>query len=225
MIQITDPIVQFVNVGVELDSKPRLSGISFAIARGAFVYLHGQTGCGKSLVLKLIAGLATPTTGEVRVAGDAVNTFNDLQRRQLRRSIGIMSQEGLLLKDRTVFENVMLPTLAAGESYKEAKRRATEALTHCHIADLADYPPQELSYGQRQIACLARAVVNSPKLILADEPAAHLDMENAQQLMNLLGDFSLRGVPVIVASHLNVQPENIAVDSLKLTPTGVEVCD
>ena len=199
MIQITDPIVQFVNVGVELDGKPRLSGISFAIARGAFVYLHGQTGCGKSLVLKLIAGLATPTTGEVRVAGDAVNTFNDLL--------------GTVVAD------------AAGESYKEAKRRATEALTHCHIADLADYPPQELSYGQRQIACLARAVVNSPKLILADEPAAHLDMENAQQLMNLLGDFSLRGVPVIVASHLNVQPENIAVDSLKLTPTGVEVCD
>lgn len=154
MIQITDPIVQFVNVGVELDGKPRLSGISFAIARGAFVYLHGQTGCGKSLVLKLIAGLATPTTGEVRVAGDAVNTFNDLQRRQLRRSIGIMSQEGLLLKDRTVFENVMLPTLAAGESYKEAKRRATEALTHCHIADLADYHRRNCPTGNVRLRAL-----------------------------------------------------------------------
>ena len=225
MTPITSPIVEFIDVAVEIAGEARLSNISFAIPRGTFVYLHGQTGCGKSLILKLIAGVLTPSAGEVRVAGDVINDFTDSDRRQLRRSMGIMSQEGLLLDDRTVFDNVMLPALAADESYGEARQRAQKALARCHIEDLADYKPRELSHGQRQIACLARAVVNGPKLILADEPAAHLDVDNAQLLMNLLGEFSLGGVPVIVASHISVMPQNIAVDSLKLTATGVYVCD
>ncbi len=225
MTPLTAPIVEFVDVAVDIDGATRLSNISFSIPRGTFVYLHGQTGCGKSLVLKLIAGIITPSAGEVRVAGDVINDFSDTNRRQLRRSMGIMSQEGLLLNDRTVFDNVMLPALAADESYREAKHRAKEALERCRICELADARPQELSYGQRQIACLARAVVNGPKLILADEPAAHLDMDNAQLLMNLLGEFALGGVPVIVASHLSVMPQNILVESLRLTPSGVYLCD
>lgn len=225
MTPLTTPIVEFANVAVELDGVLRLSNISFAVPRGAFVCLHGQTGCGKSLVLKLIAGLIAPTAGEVRVAGDLINDFTEDQRQQMRRSMGIMSQEGLLLKDRTVLENVMLPALAAQESFGEAHQRALEALDHCRIRELAHARPQELSYGQRQIACLARAVVNTPRIILADEPVAHLDMENAQLLMDLLGEFSLGGVPVIVATHIGVEPGNVALDSLTLTPTGVYLCD
>lgn len=225
MTPLTTPIVEFTNVSVELDGEVRISNISFAIPRNTFVYMHGKTGCGKSLILKLIAGFLSPTAGEVHVAGDLVNDFNDYERRQLRRSIGIVNQEGLLLPNRTILENVMLPAIVSGSSFKNARVLAQTALKRCHLTDHADDYPQALSFGQRQIACLARAIMNSPKLILADEPVAHLDIETAQQLIDLLGECSLNGISVIMASHIDVLPENIYIKSLNLTPTGVYQCN
>ena len=212
------PLVEFENVAVGINGTTLFSNLSFAIQRGTFVCLRGQTGCGKSLILKLIAGIISPSEGKVRIAGDAINDLSDTNRQQIRHFMGFMSQESLLLNDRSVFENVMLPALAAGASYREAKRHAQEAIEHCQIQELSGAQPQELSHGQRQIACLARAVVNSPKIILADEPAAHLDVVHAQQLMNLLGEFALGGTSVIVASHLDILPQDVCVEMLQLTP-------
>ena len=193
------PLIELTNVAVDFDGKRRVSGITFSVNRGQFIYLTGPTGSGKSLVLKLIAGLLKPSAGEVRIGGDLVNNFTENQKMWMRRSMGIM-----------------LPALAADESYREARIRARHALQKCRIEDLADLYPAELSSGQRQMACLARAVVNDPVMILADEPAAHLDLTSAQELMNLLGSFSLGTVSVIVASHLQLLPANVSHKTIYL---------
>ena len=201
-----EPLVQLSHVFVEFDQLQVLRDVSVDIYRGEFVVLHGDTGCGKSTVLRLIAGLLNPTRGAVRVAGEDVQEFSTLQRRWLRRAIGLMLQNSPLLEDRTILENVMLPALAADASTDQARQQALAALSRCQI---------DLSSGQRQQVSLARAVVNQPVLILADEPAAHLDANNAQTVINLLGEFASAGVTVIVASHLLLAPRDIAYREVK----------
>ena len=210
-----DPLVQLSHVFVEFDKLQVLRDVSVNIYRGEFVVLHGDTGCGKSTVLRLIAGLLNPTRGAVKVAGEDVQDFTKLQRRWLRRAIGLMLQNSPLLEDRTILENVMLPALAAEASIEQARQQALAALSRCHMSEWAHNMPVDLSSGQKQQVCLARAVVNQPVLILADEPAAHLDANNAQTVINLLGEFASAGVTVIVASHLLLTPRDIAYREIK----------
>ena len=165
-----------------------------------------------------------PTSGEVVVAGDRVDSFSEMERRWLRRSMGLMMQDGRLLEDRTVHENVMLPALAAEESYAEARRRAFLALEKCGIGELAPALPGRLSAGEKQLALLARAVVNRPVVILADEPVAHLDEANAQALLALLAAFVRAGVTVVAASHEALPVAGTPVREITLaTPGAVEV--
>ena len=210
------PLFEFRQVGVSIDDVVRLENLSFSAFRGEFVLLHGATGSGKTLVLEMLSGLRKPTEGEVIVAGDRINDYNELERRSLRRSMGIMMQGGLLLEDRSVLENVLIPAVVAEESFREARARARIALEKCGLAALADLRPHELSAGQRQLAMLARAVVNRPALILADEPAAHLDDRNAQTLIDLLGMFAQAGVTVFLASHRIPRPRNVKVRVIEL---------
>ena len=184
-----ETLLELRNVTAAYDGRTVFENLSLSVGRGEFVLLHGNTGCGKSTVLRLLAGLERPTTGEIIVAGDRVDRFNEVQRRWLRRSMGLMVQEGLLLDDRSIHDNVMLPALAAEESFGEARSRALLALEKCGIAELATQLPRHLSAGQRQLVNLARAVVNRPVVILADEPVAHLDKSNARTLLDLLGAF------------------------------------
>jgi ABC-type ATPase involved in cell division len=211
------PLLTLRGVSVDFDGYTAIENLTLSVSRGEFVVLHGSTGSGKSTILKLIAGLVQPSEGSVTVAGDRVDLFDAAQRRWLRRSMGLMLPEGALLPDRSVLDNVMLPTLAAEENYSEARRRAMLALTKCGIADLADLRPSMLSGGQLQLAALARAVVNRPVLILADEPAAHLDEANSRTLINLLGAFSAAGVTVIVASHQHLAPEGVRSREITLS--------
>lgn len=204
-----NPLVELAHVFMDFGDLQVLRDVSVKIYRGEFVVLHGDTGCGKSTVLRLIAGLLNPTKGAVRVAGEDVQNFSVLQRRWLRRAIGLMMQDSPLLPDRTIIENVMLPALAAESTTVQARQQALAALSRCHMSELAYAMPIDLSAGQRQQVSLARAVVNLPVLILADEPAAHLDANNAQTLINLLGEFASAGVTVIVASHLLLAPRDI----------------
>ena len=216
MSMVNAPLIELVNASVDLNGERRLVGITFNVTRGEFVCLHGSTGSGKSLSLKLIAGLIRPSAGEVRVAGELINDFSERKKLWMRRSMGILVQDMQLLEDRSVLENVMLPALASEASFSEARKRARSALRKCRIAHLAQQFPWELSAGQKQLALLARAVVNHPVVILADEPAAHLDAENAQILMDLLGEFSLAGACVILASHLELVPRSVACRSIHL---------
>ena len=210
------PLFEFRRVGVSIDDVVRLENLSFSAFRGEFVLLHGATGSGKTLVLEMLSGLRKPTEGEVIVAGDRINDYNELERRSLRRSMGLLMQGGLLLEDRSVLENVLIPAVVAEESFREARARARIALEKCGLAALADLRPHELSAGQRQLAMLARAVVNRPALILADEPAAQLDDRNAQTLIDLLGMFAQAGVTVFLASHRIPRPRNVKVRVIEL---------
>lgn len=210
------PLFEFRQVGVSIDDVVRLENLSFSAFRGEFVLLHGATGSGKTLVLEMLSGLRKPTEGEVIVAGDRINDYNELERRSLRRSMGLLMQGGLLLEDRSVLENVLIPAVVAEESFREARARARIALEKCGLAVLADLRPHELSAGQRQLAMLARAVVNRPALILADEPAAQLDDRNAQTLIDLLGMFAQAGVTVFLASHRIPRPRNVKVRVIEL---------
>ena len=210
------PLFEFRQVGVSIDDVVRLENLSFSAFRGEFVLLHGATGSGKTLVLEMLSGLRKPTEGEVIVAGDRINDYNELERRSLRRSMGLLMQGGLLLEDRSVLENALIPAVVAEESFREARARARIALEKCGLAALADLRPHELSAGQRQLAMLARAVVNRPALILADEPAAQLDDRNAQTLIDLLGMFAQAGVTVFLASHRIPRPRNVKVRVIEL---------
>ena len=210
------PLFEFRQVGVSIDDVVRLENLSFSAFRGEFVLLHGATGSGKTLVLEMLSGLRKPTEGEVIVAGDRINDYNELERRSLRRSMGLLMQGGLLLEDRSVLENVLIPAVVAEESFREARARARIALEKCGLAALADLRPHELSAGQRQLAMLARAVVNRPALILADEPAAQLNDRNAQTLIDLLGMFAQAGVTVFLASHRIPRPRNVKVRVIEL---------
>ena len=147
MSETEAPLLQLNGVSVVYDGHAVIDGLSLEVGRGEFVVIHGSTGCGKSTILRLFAGLIDPTEGEVVVAGDRIDEFDEAQRRWLRRSMGLMMQEELLLEDRTVLENVMLPALAADETAQEARRRALLALNKCGAADLADLRPSSLSAG------------------------------------------------------------------------------
>ena len=153
---VPQPLLELHSTSVIIDGSVVVDRVSLTVGRGEFVLLRGPTGSGKSTVLKLLAGLVRPTSGEVIVAGDRVDHFNEMERRWLRRSMGLMMQDGRLLDDRTVHENVMLPALAAEESYAEARRRGFLALEKCGLAEHADAFPARLSAGQRQLALLAR---------------------------------------------------------------------
>lgn len=220
---MAEPLLELraVNV-VYANGFPALNRLSLRVSRGEFVLLHGATGCGKSTVLRLLAGLVRPSAGEVIVAGDRVDLFNAMQRRWLRRSMGLMMQESRLLDDRSVHENVMLPALAAEESFSEARRRALLALEKCGIGDLATLSPAALSAGQRQLVLLARAVVNRPVVILADEPVAHLDQENARTLLELLAAFVRAGVTVVAASHEHIAPVRVPFREMLLTTQSAQ---
>lgn len=213
------PLLELRHITIVYDDRPILKNFSMTAGRGEFVLLHGGTGSGKSTILRLLAGLSHPAEGEVYVAGDRVDRFRSDERRWLRRSMGLMMQESLLLADRSVLDNVMLPALVAEENYGEARRRAMLALEKCGIDRLAGSLPHRLSAGQKQLARLARAVVNRPAVILVDEPVAHLDQVNAETLLSLLEAFVTAGVTVLCASHDRISPKGVPMREIHLCGT------
>ena len=212
--------VELDRASVVFGRRVALSDVSLDISRGDFVVLQGPTGCGKSVILKLICGLILPTSGSVRIVGESTSSLTAEQRRTLRHAIGLMLQNMPLLEDRTILENVMLPAMAARQTTFEARRRATYALERCKMGEFARARPIDLSSGQRQVVSLARAVVNEPAIVLADEPAANLDGRTAQNLLNLLGEFSTYGITVVMSTHLSLVPENTPHRSVKFQAKG-----
>jgi cell division transport system ATP-binding protein len=209
----SEPFIEFDHVSKKRgEFRFALADVSFAVGRGEFVLLTGASGSGKSTVLQLRAAIEQPSSGRVRVGGEDLARLKPRALPLLRRSIGILPQELTLLGDRSVLANVMLPALAAGLTAREAEHRARAALArvgldggagsgHAGAIDVAPLRPRELSGGQKQRAVLARAIVNRPALLLADEPTAHLDPQAAGDLLLLLDEFTQAGVTVVMASH------------------------
>jgi cell division transport system ATP-binding protein len=183
-----------------------LTEVSFAVGRSEFLWVTGPSGAGKSTILRLIAGLDRASSGRVRVAGEDVATLTRRKLAFLRRSIGIVLQELVLLDDRSVLDNVMLPALASQFDPPEASRRAGAALERVGLDPkvVGALAPRELSGGAQQRVALARAVVNRPALVLADEPTSQLDADSAAGILHLLEQFAIAGVTVIFASHQDV---------------------
>src|SRR5512139_1093796 len=204
----TPPLVSFDRVTKLYDGgRAALTDATFALNRSEFVLLTGPSGAGKSTVLRLICGLESPTSGQVTVAGEDLARMRRRALPFLRRSLGVVLQNLMLLNDRSVLENVALPALAAGLSHADAHERALAALARVALEPaVGRVRPDALSGGEQQRVALARAIGNRPALVLADEPTAHLDEAGASHLLQLLEQFVVAGVTVMMATHGEAAP-------------------
>jgi cell division transport system ATP-binding protein len=178
-----------------------LKDVSFAIGPGELVFLTGRSGAGKSTVLKLIPAIERPSSGSVLVNGQNVARLKRSAIPYLRRNIGLVFQDQKLLYDRTVYDNVMLPLAFSDYPPKEAARRARAALDKVGLLERERANPIQLSGGEQQRLAIARAVVNRPSLLLADEPTANLDAESAARILDIFVAFHQVGVTVLISSH------------------------
>jgi ABC-type lipoprotein export system ATPase subunit len=164
-----------------------LKGVSLTVGEGEFVSIRGKSGAGKTTLLKIVGLLESPDGGEIKLLGRAVNGLGDEEKSRLRlHSIGFVFQFFNLIPSLTVLENIELPLALAGVGKHERRRRAGELLEYFGLTDLAGRFPETLSGGERQRVAVIRALANSPKIILADEPTSSIDDENSQLLMELL---------------------------------------
>ncbi|MCX7084113.1 MAG: lipoprotein-releasing ABC transporter ATP-binding protein LolD [Methylococcales bacterium] len=180
-----------------------LKGVDLSIQIGERVAIMGASGSGKSTLLHLLGGLDKATSGEVILAGFNLNKVNAIKLAKLRnRSLGFIYQSHHLLGEFTVLENVAMPLLIAGESVKQATIRATELLKRVGLGHRVEHKPGELSGGERQRAAVARALINNPGLILADEPTGNLDSKTADQIYQLMLELNQElQVSFLVVTH------------------------
>jgi cell division transport system ATP-binding protein len=178
-----------------------LYNVNLTLYEGEMAFLTGHSGAGKSTLLKLIAMLERPTEGELIVGGKATSKIPHALVPPYRRKIGMIFQDHHLLFDRSVYENVALPLLIAGMNHRDIKRRVHAALDKVSLLNKEKQNPRMLSAGEKQRVGIARAVVNKPTIILADEPTGNLDPELAQDIMYTFRQFNELGATVLVASH------------------------
>lgn len=178
-----------------------LNDASFSITTGEFVFIAGPSGAGKSTLLRLIAGLEAPDKGRITVNGQHLGDLSQRARPYLRRSVGVILQDTHLLFDRNTIENVLLPLAVVGEDPHLARTRARVALEKVGLIHKEYANPVELSGGEQQRLAIARAIVNRPAILIADEPTANLDRDTARRVMNVFKDFNHAGVTTLVATH------------------------
>ena len=178
-----------------------LSGIDLAVEKGEFVFLVGSTGSGKTTIFRLIIREMLPTDGVIIVDNWDVVKLPHQKISNLRKKIGIVFQDLKLLKDRTIFENVLLPLEVAGVNALDAGKKAMEMLEKVGIADHRDKFPIQLSGGELQRVAIARALILDPAILLADEPTGNLDTQTANGIIKLLLDFNEKGTTIVMATH------------------------
>jgi cell division transport system ATP-binding protein len=197
-----DTIVNLDNVNIFQSKNLILSNVSLNIDRGEFVYLIGRTGSGKSSLLKMLYGDIELVQGEATIAGFHLNHLKEKQVPFLRRKLGIVFQDFQLLTDRSVNNNLFFVLRATGWKEKEKMRvRVNEVLEKVGLTTKGFKMPHELSGGEQQRVVVARALLNDPDLILADEPTGNLDPETSEGIMKLLFDISKSGRAVVMATH------------------------
>lgn len=187
-----------------------LYNINLTLEAGEMVFITGHSGAGKSTLLKLVALLERPSKGEIVIGGRSLNKLTRQQIPNYRRRIGFVFQDPHLLYDRSVFDNVALPLRIGGMSLPEIRRRVTAALDKVGLSGREHTFPLMLSAGEKQRVGIARAMVNKPTIILADEPTGNLDPELAQDIMFTFSQFNELGTTVMIASH-----DHTLVDRMK----------
>ncbi len=195
-------MIQFTNVDKRYeDGHDALKQVSFSLSRGEMAFLTGHSGAGKSTLLKLIMLMERATKGQIVVGGQNLARIPARQIPYFRRHIGVVFQNHRLLFDRTIFDNVALPLEVAGANPRDIGKRVRAALDKVGLLSKEKLTPIQLSGGEQQRVGIARAVINKPPVLLADEPTGNLDPELSGEIMRLFEQFNQVGVTVLIASH------------------------
>lgn len=195
-------IIEFKSVSLYYeDDTEGLVDVNFKIAKGEFAFLVGGSGHGKSTVLKLIYRDAKATSGKVMVAGHDVSHLSRLGIARLRRRLGVVFQDFNLLEERTVKENLRFAMQVVDTPKSVMRRREAELLNQVGLSDRKEAFPKQLSGGEQQRLCIARALINNPPILLADEPTGNLDPKTSMEIMKLLEEINLKGTTILMATH------------------------
>ena len=178
-----------------------LNGVNLRIRKGEFVFIVGSSGSGKTTLFKLLLKELEPTSGKIYINSQNIGRLRRRKIPKMRRGIGVVFQDFRLLKDRNVYENIAFAQRVIGKPAKVIKESVPQMLTLVGLADKAESMPNELYGGEQQRVSLARALVNNPPVLLADEPTGNLDPVNAWEIMKLLEDINKRGTTVVVVTH------------------------
>lgn len=194
--------IKFQRVGKKYESgQEALSQVSFHLHQGEMAFLTGHSGAGKSTLMKLMMMIERQTSGQILVDGVDLRTLSRRAIPQHRRRVGVVFQNHQLLFDRSIFHNVALPLQVGGADPQQIAKRVRAALDKVGLLDKEKQNPMALSGGEQQRVGIARAVVNKPQLLLADEPTGNLDPKLSSEIMNLFQEFNRVGVTVMIASH------------------------
>ncbi|WP_343502806.1 cell division ATP-binding protein FtsE [Alloyangia pacifica] len=225
-------MIELDNVAYSYGGGELLSGLTLRLAPGSFHFLTGPSGAGKTTLLKLCYGALVPTAGHARLFGEDVRRMDRDAIALSRRRIGVVHQDCQFLDHLSVAENVALPLTVAGEGGSDLEQNLIELMTWVGLKSRADALPPELSGGERQRAALARAVIMSPEVILADEPTGNVDWEMSQRLLRLLVELNRMGKTILIATHdlglirsakTQVQTRVLRISNRRLQAAGVDL--
>ena len=200
--KMNKPIINLEGVDIHQMNHQVFSNITLKVNAGDFLYLIGETGSGKSSLLKVLYGELKVSAGNISLTDIDLNKIKAKEIPNLRRKLGIVFQDFQLLSDRTVFENLSFVLKATGWKDKtKISTRINEVLDSVHLSDVKDKMPYALSGGEQQRAAIARALLNHPEIILADEPTGNLDPEKSNKIIELLQEINAQGTTVLIATH------------------------
>jgi cell division transport system ATP-binding protein len=194
-------MIELKNVSVSFDNQRVLDGINFSMKQSEFVYLVGQTGMGKSTLLRLMYFDILPSSGTVRIASYDSASITNRQIPRIRRRLGIVFQDFKLLEDRNVYDNVAFALFVTNARRSDIKKKVLHVLADVGLSHKRYQMPNELSGGEQQRVVIARALVNEPVVLLADEPTGNLDPTSSTEIMELLTKINMRGTAVLMATH------------------------
>jgi cell division transport system ATP-binding protein len=194
-------MINFIDVSVKHSNSRGIHNISFNIQKGQFVYLMGPTGAGKSTIINAILRTTIPNSGQIIVNNMDISLFSHIDLAYYRRNIGMIFQDFKLMNDRTIFENTALPLQILGVNQKNIVERVRDILIKVGLSHKNNAYPNELSGGEQQKACVARALIKKPKIVVADEPTGNLDPSSSDDIIDLLESESKLGTTIIMATH------------------------
>lgn len=214
-------VIELENVGYSYGGGELLSDVSIELVPGSFHFLTGPSGSGKTTLLKLCYGALLPTSGQVRVFGEDMRGLDRDQMAMLRRRIGVVHQDCRFLDHLPLADNIALPLTVSGREAEQEGGDLKDLMEWVGLSSRASALPPELSGGERQRAALARAVIMSPDVILADEPTGNVDWEMSQRLLKLLVELNKMGKTVLIASHdlalIRAAKSQVSVRVLRIT--------
>ncbi len=201
MIEIKN-LINFNSVFLRYGNNPEiLKDVNFQLYKGDFVFLIGESGSGKSSLLNMINLNLKPNRGNLDVLSYNASNISDYNKALVRRKIGIIFQDFKLLPNLSIFDNIALPLKINGTSHKEIINKVNEMLQWINLSQFSHCYPPQLSGGQQQCVAIARAVINNPDIILADEPTGNLDYKMENKILSMLNDLNKQGVAIIFATH------------------------